>query len=182
MSNSFRPKARAAAAQRVGRAKSVGELVPALTRPAFEKYGFPAAAILTNWEAIAGREFARFTAPERLKWPKQAPDGDARARGATLILRVAGARVLEVEYGREALIERINAAFGYRAVEDIRIIQAPLHSRAITAPRRSRNAAPAAASCPRFDAIAEPRLQAAFERMASGIAARSKKTATTPAF
>ena len=55
MSNSFRPKARAAAAQRVGRAKSVGELVPALTRPAFEKYGFPAAAILTNWEAIAGR-------------------------------------------------------------------------------------------------------------------------------
>ena len=88
----------------------------------------------------------------------------------------------DIQRGREALIERINAAFGYRAVEDIRIIQAPLHSRAITAPRRSRNATPAAASCPRFDAIAEPRLQAAFERMASGIAAKSKKTAMTPAF
>jgi hypothetical protein len=177
MSNSSRPQARAAAwAPHVTRAKSVGEFVPALMRPAFEKYGFPAAAILTNWAAIAGAEFARFTAPERLKWPKQAPEDGAPARGATLILRVAGARALEVEHCRSTLIERINAAFGYRAVEDIRIIQAPLQDR--TTPRRPTSipaAAPTAA--PALSAVSEPRLQAAFQRIASGIAAKCEKTA-----
>ncbi len=169
MSNSSYPKARAARAQRYARVRSVGELVPALARPAFEKYGFPAAAILTGWEAIAGAEFARYTAPERLKWPKKAPEDGGSARGATLVLRVAGARALEVEHGRGALIERINAAFGYRAVEEIRLIQAPLQDRA--KPRRAQAGTPAAPSSP-IGAIAEPRLQAAFQRMASGIAAR----------
>lgn len=161
-------RARAARAPRGIRVKSAGELVPAIMRPAFEKYGFPAAAILTDWAAIAGAEFARYTAPERLKWPRTSPDDDGPARGATLILRVAGARALEVEHSRGALIERINATFGYRAVEDIRIIQAPLHQ-----PKAQKRPAPAtpAACPPSLAAIEEPRLKAAFARMASGIAA-----------
>ncbi len=109
------------------RAKSVGEFVPALMRPAFEKYGFPAAAILTDWAAIAGTELAAFTAPERLKWPrKSSSDTDGGGQAATLILRVDGPRALEVEHLRPRLIERINASFGYRAVADIRVLQAPL--------------------------------------------------------
>ncbi len=124
------------------RAKSVGEFVPALMRPAFEKYGFPAAAILTDWAAIAGTELAAFTAPERLKWPRKASsDTDGGGQGATLILRVDGPRALEVEHLRPRLIERINASFGYRAVADIRVLQAPL-----IAPRRAQDARNAASA------------------------------------
>lgn len=159
------------------RARSVGEFVPALMRPAFEKYGFPAAAILTEWTAIAGAEMAAFTAPERLKWPRRTGTGadDSGEKGATLILRVAGARALEVEHMRQPLIERINAAFGYRAVAEIRVLQAPL-----ARPKTEKPVALPAAS-PEHTAllsdIPEDRLKQAFTRMASGLEARRAQAA-----
>lgn len=157
--------------RRAVHAKTVGELVPTLMRPAFEKYGFPAASLLTNWSAIAGPELARYTAPERLKWPR-ASSGKEGTGGATLILRVAGAYALDVEQMRPQLISRINASFGYRAVADIRVIQAPLTTRRET--RRSTSPADLHVP-PEYDHITEPRLQAAFARMASAIAGKAQK-------
>lgn len=153
------------------RAKSVGEFLPKLMQPAFEKFGFPAAAILTDWEAIAGPELASYTAPERLKWPRKQPDEtdlSAKANGATLILRVSGARALEVDCMRPQLIERINAAFGYRAVADIRILQAPLKRRET----ERREKIPLATHVPMLSGIEEERLKAALARIASAIAAK----------
>ena len=42
------------------------------------------------------------------------------------MLRVEPARALDVQYKARLLIDRINAYFGYRAVAEIRIVQAPL--------------------------------------------------------
>src|SRR5262245_29366746 len=112
--------------------KAVGSFLPALTRKAFEKYGFSTAALVTDWGTIAGRELAASTAPERLKWPRaQAPTdaegGAAQARrGATLILRVDGGRSLDVQHKARQIIERINAYFGYAAVAELRIVQGPV--------------------------------------------------------
>jgi hypothetical protein len=161
------------------RAKSVGEFVPALMKPAFEKYGFPAAAILTDWAAIAGTELAAFTAPERLKWPRKASsDTDGGGQGATLILRVDGPRALEVEHLRPRLIERINASFGYRAVADIRVLQAPLLRR--DAPK-SRAILPQPASMAVFADLKEDRVKEALARIAAGIeAARQKNAPASP--
>ena len=39
-------------------AKAVGSFIPALTAPAFRKFGFSAATLITDWPAIAGRELA----------------------------------------------------------------------------------------------------------------------------
>src|SRR5215467_6870743 len=83
--------------------KAVGSFLPALTRKAFEKYGFSTAALVTDWMAIAGRELAAYTAPERLTWPRgparpDAETGDGRGRqGARLVLRVDGGRSLDVQ-------------------------------------------------------------------------------------
>jgi hypothetical protein len=159
------------------RAKSVGEFVPALMRPAFEKYGFPAAAILTDWAAIAGSELAAFTAPERLKWPRRASsDADGGGQGATLILRVDGPRALEVEHLRPRLIERINASFGYRAVADIRVLQAPLLRR--DAPRK-RTTPPAAASTAVLADLSDGRVKDALARIAAGIEAARQNAAVS---
>jgi hypothetical protein len=156
------------------RAKLVGEFVPGLMRPAFEKFGFSASTLLTDWEAIAGREMAAFTAPERLKWPRQAGDPDSveQSRGATLILRVAGARALEVEQTRGRLIERINAAFGYRAVSEIRIIQAPLPKRVDSRPAKLLSTP---ADEPSLSALPDGPLKQAFARMASGMKLRQQE-------
>jgi hypothetical protein len=152
------------------RARSVGEFLPALMRPAFEKYGFSTAAILTDWAALAGPELAAYTAPERLKWPRQQPGENAAQTGATLILRVAGARALEVEHRRPQIIERLNASFGYRAVAEIRVVQAPLEKRET----RARPVPPPADpdQLPALADIREQRLRAAIARLAGGIQSR----------
>ena len=113
--------------------KTVGTFVPTLTRKAFEKFGFSTAALITDWAAVAGAEIASYTMPERLRWPRgsESADDDEMAgdrRGATLMLRVDPARALDVEYRGRQIVERINAYFGYRAVETLRIVQAPVET------------------------------------------------------
>lgn len=114
-------------------AKAVGSFLPALTTKAFRRFGFAAASLITDWPTIAGRDLARFTVPERLKWPRAAERADdedasppARRSGATLVLRVGGGNALNVQYGTRQLIERINAYLGYPAIAELRIVQAPV--------------------------------------------------------
>ncbi len=118
--------------------KSVGAFVPGLTRKAFEKFGFSTASLIMDWPRIAGADLAAWTTPERVKWPQGyesaelAQDSGPRP-GATLVLRVDPARALDVEYRSRQIIERINAYFGYRAIAELRILQAPLPAHAVAA-------------------------------------------------
>ena len=106
--------------------------MPKLTHKAFEKYGFAAATLITDWAMIVGKDIAGYTAPERLKWPRgvgirdDVADGAEGRPGATLIVRVEPARALDVQYKAQQIIERINGYFGYRAIAELRILQAPL--------------------------------------------------------
>lgn len=119
-----------------GRVRAIGAFVPDLTKCAFQKYGFSTATILTDWPEIVGGSLAAATRPERLKWPRS-PDtycsleGHRRGReGATLILRVEPALALDVQYQSSAIKDRINAYFGYYAVQEIRLLQAPIEKSA----------------------------------------------------
>ncbi len=164
---------------RGGKARRVGEFVPRLMQPVFEKFGFPAAAILTDWAAIAGPELASFTAPERLKWPKRASRDNSGEDGkaATLVLRVGGARALEVDHMRPRIIERINASFGYRAVGDIRIVQAPLPERSAA---KSHSGAGPLSCKPSPANLQESRLDSALARISEGVQARNAETGDSP--
>ncbi|MBI1383512.1 MAG: DUF721 domain-containing protein [Rhizobiales bacterium] len=145
---------------------AVGAFVPAVARKAFEKYGFHAASLITDWPEIAGDELSAFTNPERLTWPRMAEaalaeptlesDRAAGQRGATLVLRVDGARALEIQHRKPQILERINTHFGYRAVTDLKILQAPVVARFMPKPHsggpRQVLTAPAPSSrAPRFD-------------------------------
>lgn len=152
-------------------AKAVGNWVPKLTRKAFEKYGFSTATLLMEWAAIVGEQLAGTTAPERVKWPRGVEAfGEASAgptAGATLVLRVDPSRALDVEYKAAQIIERINAYFGYRAIADLRILQAPVTPRTTVPPARPRAAAaPAPAS--------QDPLTAALARFEAGVLARAR--------
>jgi len=112
-------------------ARAVGSFLPSLTTKALQKYGFSAASLIMDWPAIMGSDFARYAAPERIKWPRTAErteDASASAgrSGAVLVLRVDGAKALDVQYRAPHIIERINAYFGYAAVAQLRVIQAPM--------------------------------------------------------
>lgn len=156
--------------------KAVGSFLPGLTRKAFEKYGFSTASLVTDWAAIAGTELAAYTAPERLKWPRRAghvEDGasapEKGRQGATLVLRVDGARALDVQYKSRQIIERINAYFGYAAIAELRIVQAPLAN----GPRQAGpGARPAVQPLTHEVAhIADPGLRSALARLGAGVRA-----------
>jgi hypothetical protein len=178
---------------------AVGSFVPSLTKKAFEKYGFSAATLITDWAAIVGQELAGSTQPERLKWPRNVDRGEhddgadaaahgeaevarrPRARapsrgraGATLVLRVDGARALDVQYRSRQIIDRINGYFGYAAVAELRIVQAPVAA----VPRPSPNpslaagaqaAQQAAAAAPDIAGIADAGLRNALASLSAGI-------------
>jgi hypothetical protein len=170
-----------------GGPKAVGSFVPKLAQKAFEKFGFATAAVLTDWTSIVGPEIAAYTAPERLRWPRPAEAGDDSANkvrsraltsaktGATLMLRVEPARALDVQYRTAQIIERINAYFGYLAVTEIRLTQAPL-ARPTAAPIRRQTLAPRAVigkSLGQVEAagIEDSGLRLALERLGSAIGA-----------
>jgi len=159
-------------------ARAVGSFVPKLTRKAFEKYGFSAATLITDWALIVGPEIAAWTAPERLKWARgvnahsEVESGAEGRPGATLILRVDGGRALDIEYKRRQIVERINAYFGYRAVAEMKVLQAPIDR---PKPREvlSRTRAAPAKPSPEVARIEDPALRDALARMQSAIARRS---------
>lgn len=160
-------------------AKAVGSFVPRLTRKAFEKHGFAAATLLTDWARIVGAEVARYARPERLKWPKgvaaygEVEAGTEGRPGATLVLAVDPARAMDVEYRRAQLAERINGYFGYRAIAEIRVVQTPIGAGAglrpaplpVSAVSRPAPRAP----LPALAAIADDGLRQALARMQAGI-------------
>lgn len=163
--------------------KSVGSFVPKLAQKAFEKYGFSTVALLTDWPAIVGPELAQCTKPDKLKWPRKVSIRDdvevgCEGRpGATLILRVEPARALDVQYSAERIVERINSYFGYRAVQELRLLQVPLdigqRRVAVQPPRpvtktavRSGNGD---ASGPRIAAVRDEKLRQSLEKLQAGI-------------
>lgn len=165
--------------QRGPAARAVGSYVPRLTQKAMQKYGFSTAALLTDWAAIVGKDMAAYTSPQKLVWPRapevygETPAEQAGRPGATLFLKVEAARALDIEYKRAQIVERINGYFGYRAVAELRIQQAPIAPLAPSKPRdviapKARVAGPGVD----LGGIRDEGLRAALERLQQGIAKR----------
>ncbi len=158
-------------------ARAAGSFVPKLTSKVFEKYGFHSAEIMTDWARIAGTDVAQWSEPERIRWPRAqtaAPESEAnRQKGAILVLRVEPARALEIEYKSGEIIDRINRYFGYRAIDTLKMLQAPLTRPA--APPEPASVAPAPAPTelappPVLDQVSEDGLKAALTKLWASIA------------
>ena len=160
-------------AKAYGGPRSVGSLIPKLTRKVFEKFGFSLASLVTDWPAVVGPELARYTAPERLNWPRRLPEDSGKRRsGATLMLAVDAARALDVQYSAQQFLERINAHFGYAAVARLRITPSVIDDVAANCSCPP----PAGESClvrpaPEIGTIADPELRAALARLAANLQA-----------
>lgn len=84
-----------------------------------------------DWPAVVGPELARTTRPDALL------AGRGARAGKALRLKVAGAAALEVQHRSGQIVERVNAYFGHKAIDDVRIVQGVI-STARPAPRASR--------------------------------------------
>lgn len=107
-------------------AKSLAELLSGTLDPVLRKRGLARSEILSWWPEIVGEAYARQTAPERIRWPR---DGGA----ATLFVRCDPALALQFAHEVDRVRERLNGYFGYPAVAIVRIVQ----QRVGTGPRAS---------------------------------------------
>jgi hypothetical protein len=110
-------------------ARAVGSYMARILDPVARERGFTTTALLSAWPAIVGAELASFTLPDKIVWPRRQEDSDAkrhRPEGATLTLRVDGPRAIELQHCADQILERVNVYFGYRAVTEMRILQAPV--------------------------------------------------------
>lgn len=118
-----------------------------------------------DWQAIVGPELARCTEPEALI------AGRGGKAGAKLLrLKVAGAAALEVQHMSGQIVERVNAYFGHRQIDDIRLMQGAIARKA--GPRPIVKPAPEVVQ--RMDGkvadVQDPDLRAALARLGARIA------------
>jgi hypothetical protein len=107
--------------KRGGAPKTLASHVGKLTKPIFGERGFADAAIINDWPVIAGEHLANHSAPEKIHYTQ------GRKSKGTLHLRIDnGGLAMQLQHLEAVLIERINAYFGFGAIERIRITQGPL--------------------------------------------------------
>src|SRR5262245_34265514 len=138
-----------------GRAKSQGK----------SQGGGALARLKADWPAIAGPELARLSQPEALL--------SARGRsGKALRLRVPGAAALEVQHRSSQLVERVNAYFGHKVIDDIRLVQGAIAARAAPRSLDSPDPKTTADMERRAASVQDPELRAALARLGARIASR----------
>lgn len=155
-----------------GGPRAIGSFIAKALDPAARARGFATTALLSDWRAIAGADLARYTMPDRIIWPRrqeereQAPSRGHKSEGATLVLRIEGPRAIEVQHRAAQILERVNTYFGYRAVTEMRFLQAPI-SRAAPRVATPRPQLPAY-TLPKTAAIRDKGLARALSRLGSG--------------
>ena len=99
---------------------SAGSSLRRATAKVFRGRGFGEGDVLTRWPDIVGPELAALTAPEKLQTQR------GYSVGAVLHIRVDGGAAVELQHKTPIVLERINAFYGYRAVDRLKLVQAPL--------------------------------------------------------
>ncbi len=99
---------------------AIAKTLPKITKRALGRRGFAEADLLGAWAGIVGQEVAAHCLPRKLDRPRRGKEGSG-----TLTLRVDTGFALEIQHMEPQLLERINGYFGFRAVERLRLLQAP---------------------------------------------------------
>lgn len=116
--------------------RQIGTMIPKLTRRALGRHGFDHVSVITDWDTIVGKDLAACSQPVRLSFPK------GQRLGGTLHIRVTGPLAVQLQHMTPVLIERINTHFGYGAVADIRLHQAPIRKKTDQKAQMRRNLPP----------------------------------------
>ena len=168
MTKSGRPTKRTATEPvRSRRMRAVSDLLPNAGGAAFRRFGFVQSSIVSRWAEIVGLRYAAVSSPESIRFPP------GRKSGGVLTLVVEGAHAPMMQHVAPAIVERVNAFFGYPAVARLAIRQG-----IVQAEKARRRAEPAPAPAPPIPAelgdslreVADPELRACLESLARSLA------------
>ena len=138
-------------------------MIDSMVAPSVQKRGFVISRLVSEWPMIAG---------DMASWSRPSQMNLSRSGSGTLKLAIASGFGPVALQMKGAIIERVNAAFGYRAVSEVVFVQT------LPPPRGdSRNAPPASSPEQRAKAtwtldaklekVKSPELRAALRRLGS---------------
>jgi hypothetical protein len=167
-------------------AQSIALLLGDMLAPSLHKRGFASSEVITRWPDFIGAQLAPHTRALQLKWPaRHAKAGIDEPEtitpnvktGATLIVAASGGVAIEIQHMAPQIIQRINAALGWKCIEKLALRQQPVSS--MIAPVK-RPAPLLAAEIARLEAttqkIDDENLRHALLRLGKGVFERNKKT------
>ncbi|MBV9883415.1 MAG: DUF721 domain-containing protein [Sphingomonadaceae bacterium] len=166
-----RTRAKAAEAPRSRRARAVADLLPAAGGAAFRRFGFVQSSIVSRWREIVGARYAAVSSPESIRFP-----AGKKSRGV-LTLVVEGAHAPLLQHVAPTIIERVNAFFGYPAIERIVFRQGIVEAARAKARRAPPSLRPIGENGPPLPAelgdslraVADDELRACLESLARGL-------------
>ena len=100
--------------------KQTSTLLQSHIRKLGESRGFAQPRVLTHWLEIVGKDLAGVTYPTEVSYAKQ-------GFGGTLTILTKSAFAPMIEMQKETLRCRVNAIYGYNAIQRIRITQTSAH-------------------------------------------------------
>jgi len=120
--------------------RQISEIANSLIDPVLAKRAGIDTLLLGMWDEVVGPDYVDCTRPESIKWPRRHGPDDAFVPG-TLTVACEGARALFLAHETDQLIQRLNAVFGFPAVDRVKIVQKPV-AKQEKAPRPARDLAP----------------------------------------
>jgi hypothetical protein len=154
-------------------AAPLADLIPALLDDVLQKRAGLNTALIGAWPEIAGEHLGSACRPMKISWSRAGQNDDAHAP-ATLHIAAEPQAALRLQHETGAIIARVNAFFGYAAIDRVRIMQ----SRAPAAPMRQVVPAPTVNDLARADdmtaTVEDEALRAALNRLGAGVLARRR--------
>jgi hypothetical protein len=109
-------------APRSRRARAVADMLPDVGRAAFRRFGFVQSSVVSRWREIVGERYAGVSSPESIRFPP------GKKSAGVLTLVVEGAHAPMMQHVAPAIVERVNAFFGYPAVARVAFRQGIVQS------------------------------------------------------
>lgn len=149
--------------------RAIGGLAQRLASGLAKGRGASIARLRAEWSAVVGPDLARTTRPDALVAGRGARNSGGGG-GKVLRLRVSGAAALEVQHQTGQIVERVNAYFGHRMVDDIRLVQGAIAGPAARPPVARPDPQTLTEAAKRAEAVQDPELRAALARLGARVA------------
>lgn len=98
----------------MGYFQHIAKIASPISRTILGKNGASFVTLVEHWNNIVGAQIAESCLPEKLVFPK------SKNSGAVLHVITTGPAALTLQHSENMLLERINTALGYKAVEKLR--------------------------------------------------------------
>jgi hypothetical protein len=147
--------------------RPLADLLRKTLNEGFARQGFASSELVTQWQTIVGAEIAAHSEPMKIQWPR--PIHDQEPEPATLILRVEGPAAIEIQHLSSVILERVNRFFGWQAIGQIALRQAPLRRVEKPAPPAGPDPQKMAQVTAELGDIADDGLRAALARLGASV-------------